>query len=471
MLTRSTSSSFCTASLQVSSVGYPTPDSCRSVTSFIYMWRLTRWLCFRLTPDPSLVVMPASVGGVEVYRNAVSSRDENVIWDELSLVLEREGQKVLSERSSPQNKTVKHTYLEMHGEQQFTEVKSWQRKEVRRLPGLVWSPTLMAWLRGVAPTLLGSMPDTARVVEHNLPGYEMHIEHPTVGGCFLYLSLLSDTVLSFDDEATGRRGQVFLPQRSMMRCFGEARWGWRFGEQPSATHTFLSAAGVRRVVEPDMRLSVQLWKFTPQLLDARLLQDRVEESVRHLEREKLRADVEQAEEACESPQLDFTAVSGDETTGGGPLGGDYVAGPSPQPGGGAKVTMETIGKDYDTYKQKFQHVHGVLQEMKTLQDAGQPINDMWLRRKILDGQGGTEHDKSDGFDAEDVEGTWDRVDARARFYKARLKGMDYDGSANLSSAMPDVTEDAPLDMKKTIRKIAPLVKDGEKILASFPGAQ
>ncbi|RNE98248.1 hypothetical protein TraAM80_08899 [Trypanosoma rangeli] len=132
--------------------------------------------------------------------------------------------------------------------------------------------------------------------------------------------------------------------------------------------------------------------------------------------------------------------------------------------------MYKIEKDYGSYKHKFQHVHGVLQEVKVLQDAGQHINDMWLKRKVLENQGNTEHDKSNSFDAEDVEGTWGRVDARAHSYKARLKGMDYDGSANLSSALPDVTEDAPLDMKKTIRKIAPLVKDGEKILASFPGA-
>ncbi|EAN88702.1 hypothetical protein C3747_94g179 [Trypanosoma cruzi] len=436
------------------------------------MWRPTRWLSLRLTPDPSLVVLPAGVRRVEVYRNAVSSREESIIWDELSLVLEREGQKALSERSTPQSKIVKHTYLEMHGDQRFTEVRSWQRKELRRLPGLVWSPTLMACMRDVAPALLGSVPDTARVVEHNMPGYEMHIEHPTVGCCFLYLSLLSDTVLSFDDEPTGRRGQVFLPQRSLMRCSGEARWGWRFGEQPNDTHTFISDAGVRRVVETDMRLSVQLWRFTPQLLDARVLQDRVEASIRRLEeRENNRPDVEHTEEPCESPKSDFTAASVGQNTGGGPLGGDYAANTSPDPGGGTKITMGTIEKDYDKYKQKFQNVHGVLQEMKALQDAGQPINDMWLKRKILDGQGNAEQDTSDGFDAEDVEGTWDRVDARARFYKARLKSMDYDGSGSLNNTMPDITEDAPLDMKKTIRKIAPLVKDGEKIVASFPGLQ
>ncbi|ORC87279.1 uncharacterized protein TM35_000232500 [Trypanosoma theileri] len=452
------------------------------------MWRLTQRCCCcssRLIPDPSLVSLPAGVGCVNVYRNAVSSRDEGRIWDELNLILEREGQKAFSELSSPQNKIVKHTYLEMHGEQQFTEVKSWQRKEVRRLPGLVWSETLMSSLRDLAPVLLGVMPDTARVVEHNIPGYEMHIEHPTVGCCFLYLSLLSDTVLSFDDEATGRCGQVLLPQRSLMCCSGELRWGWRFGEQPKSKHTFVSPSGVRRVVEPDLRLSVQLWKFTPQLLDARMLQDRVEQSIRHMEEKtknetsnihetNFSAEVEVKEETSISPQMDITAVSSQETTGMGPLGGDYVTGGGGVPSlhkSNSKTTMNTIENDYNSYKKQFHNVHSVLKEMKALQDTGQPINDMWLKQKVLGGQKDIQDDTNDGFDAGDVEGTWDRVDAKARFYKARLKGMDYDGNANLERVMPDVTEDAPLDMKKTIRKIAPLVKDGEKILANFPGRQ
>ncbi|KAH9588878.1 hypothetical protein LSM04_003107 [Trypanosoma melophagium] len=451
------------------------------------MWRLTqRYFCSssRLILDSSLVSFPAGVGCVNVYRNAVSSRDEGRIWDELSLVLEREGQKAFSELSSPQNKIVKHTYLEMHGEQQFTEVKSWQRKEVRRLPGLVWSETLMSLLRYLAPVLLGVMPDTARVVEHNIPGYEMHTEHPTVGSCFLYLSLLSDTVLTFDDEATGRTGQVLLPQRSVMCCSGELRWGWRFGEQPTRTHTFVGPSGIRRVVEPDERLSVQLWKFTPQLLDTRMLQDRIEQSLRHFEERvnnetsiiheaNLTSELELKEESCILSRVDITAISSRETAGMGPLGGDY------ENGGGlpslhksnSKTTMDTIEKDYDRYKKQFHNVHSVLKEMKALQDTGQPINDMWLKQKVLGGQQDVRQDANDGFDAGDVEGTWDRVDAKARFYKARLKDMDYDGSASLNRTMPDVTEDAPLDMKKTIRKIAPLVKDGEKILANFPGRQ
>ncbi|CCD15855.1 unnamed protein product, partial [Trypanosoma congolense IL3000] len=255
------------------------------------MWRLSCRCCSRLTLDQSLVSLPRDVRRVVVYRNAASVDFEQRICAELEVVLQRDGYSAFAETSTPQQKIVKHTYLEMHGEHRgFTEVKSTQRKEARRLPGLLWSPTMVAWMKEVAPQLSlfppGVIPDTARVVEHNMAGYEMHTEHPTVGSCFLYLSLLSDTVLNFDDEATGRRGEVFLPQRSLMCCSGEARWGWRFGEQSRDEHTFVNVTGVRRTVPTDLRLSIQLWRFTPGLLDARLLQDRVEESIQQLDKVK-----------------------------------------------------------------------------------------------------------------------------------------------------------------------------------------
>nr|CCC46787.1 conserved hypothetical protein [Trypanosoma vivax Y486] len=446
--------------------------------------RLSCGSLFRLSLDMSLVSMPPGVGRVHVYRNAISAVDEERVAGELGFLLQREGHATLAEGSTPQEKRVKHTYLELHGEStRFTEVRSWQRKETRRLPGLLWSPTLLAWLRAVVPmTFGGVMPDTARVVEHNTPGYEMHTEHPTVGCSFLYLSMLSDTVLTFDDEATGRRGQVLLPQRALMCCSGEARWGWRFGEEPRETHTFVNASGAKRTIEPDLRLSVQLWKFTPQLLDARLLQCRMEESLRHLEAKEL-SRAQNEEEIVDSvlcgveakgsssvlQEMNFTSSAPEQAVGMGPLGGDYIAGSRK---GGRSVTIDDVGRDYTKCKEQFQSVHGVLQEMKALQDAGQPINDVWLKKRLTSSQKEDgERDVDEGFDPDDVEGTWDRVDARARFYKARLKAMDYDGTGGGRNSMPDVTEDAPLDMKKTIRKIAPLVKDGEKILANLPCGQ
>ncbi|KAK7198986.1 hypothetical protein NESM_000866200 [Novymonas esmeraldas] len=455
-----------------------------------------------LLADASLVSLPAGVRRCDVFRGVVSIDEEERIYAELSRVLHRDGQTVVWEGTTPADKVVKHVYLEMFGtEKEFTEVRNWQRKEVRHLPGLLWSPTLLRVLSDVAPPLLGAAPDTARVVEHHIPGYEMHVEHPTVGTGFLYLNLLSDTVLEFDDESTGRRGQVMLPSRALLHVSGEARWGFRFGERTEETHTFVAANGTRRRVETDMRLAVQVWKLSPNLLDARVLQERLEENMETVGKQLAEAaarrreadrDREEAMAALQPPgvhtpslatavdphrPLDtFLAAARENVAGSGALGGDLARadgnGGNGGNGGGApgtKRTMGTIREDYGQYKQQFSNVYGILQDMKVMQDAGQPINDLWLKKKMTESAGAdAAKDREDGFDSADIEGTWDRVDAKARFYKAKLKTMDYDGTAFLDSRMPDVSQDAPLDMRSTIRKMAPHVKDGDKILSSLP---
>lgn len=460
-----------------------------------------RLLARALVADASLVALPPQVRRCDVFRNVVSLDEEEQIYAELGRVLQREGQTVIWEGSTPEDKVVKHIYLEMFGtEKEFTEVKNWQKKEVRHLPGLLWSPTLLRVLGDVAPPLLGAMPDTARIVEHQIPGYEMHVEHPTVGTAFLYLNLFCDTVLDFDDESTGRRGQVLLPSRSLMCVSGEARWGFRFGERTEELHTFVSANGTRRRVETDMRLAVQLWKLNPNLLDGRVLQERLEDSMemagRRLaeeaaKRREAEKDRTEAMEALTPPSLhtpalsssgsdvqrpldSFLAAAMENVSGKGRLGGDLAqsqgsSGGSASGGAGAKKTMGEVREDYGQYKQQFSNVYGILQDMKTMQDAGQPVNDLWLKKKMTQSsQVDPEKDREDGFDPENIEGTWDTVDAKARFYKAKLKTMDYDGTAFLDSRMPDISQDAPLDMRSTIRKMAPHVKDGEKILASLP---
>lgn len=460
-------------------------------------WRL---LARALVADPSLVALPPSVRRCDVFRNVVTLDEEEQIYAELGRVLQRDGQTVVWEGSTPEDKVIKHIYLEMFGtEKEFTEVKNWQKKEVRHLPGLLWSPTLLRVLNDVAPPLIGTMPDTARVVEHQIPGYEMHVEHPTVGTAFLYLNLLCDTVIDFDDESTGRRGQAFLPSRSLMCVSGEARWGFRFGERTEELHTFTSSSGTRRRVETDMRLSVQLWKLNPNLLDGRVLQERLEESMEvagqrlaeeAAKRREAQRDRAEAVEALTPPNVQtpalsssndvqrpldsFLAAAMENVSGKGLLGGDLAQGQgsgAKAAGGpaGKKPTMSEVREDYGQYKQQFSNVYGILQDMKVMQDSGQPINDLWLKKKMTESsQVDPEKDRADGFDPENIEGTWDTVDAKARFYKAKLKTMDYDGTAFLNSRMPDVSQDAPLDMRATIRKMAPHVKDGDKILASLP---
>ncbi|KAG5469595.1 hypothetical protein LSCM1_02826 [Leishmania martiniquensis] len=448
-----------------------------------------------LSSDASLVSLPPNVQGCEVFRNAVSLNEEERIYAELSRVLQREGQTTVWKGSTPEDRVVKHVYLEMFGtEKEFTEVRSWQKREVRRLPGLLWSPTLLHVLSEVAPTLIGAVPDTARVVEHCIPGYEMHVEHPTVGTAFLYLNLLSDTVLDFDDESTGRRGQVLLPSRALLRVSGEARWGFRFGEKTEEVHTYVAPNGTRRRVETDMRLSVQLWKLSPNLIDSRVFQERLEQSVEFAGRRLAEAaakhrDLEDCEEAptalqhpnAQKPSLTdtfnpqrpldtFLTAAMENVQGKGVLGGDFARAEGALGVGqaGAEKTMRDIRADYEQCKQRFSNAYGILQDMKTMQDAGQPINDLWLKKKMGSSSVDAEKDREDGFDPSNIEGTWDRVDAKARFYKAKLMTMDYDGTAFLNSRMPDISQDAPLDMRSTIRKMAPHVKDGDKILASLP---
>lgn len=462
-------------------------------------WCSRRLLSRVLRADEALVSLPPNVGTCAVYRNVLTMEEEEIIYEELSRVLQKEGQPSPLEGSAPAEQLIKHTYLEMFGtEKEWTEVRNWQKKEVRRLPGLMWTPTLLRILRDIAPSLLGDLPDTARVVEHQFPGYEMHVEHPTVGCSFLYFNLLSDTVLDFDDESTNRQGQVFLPSRSLLHVSGEARWGFRFGERAEEVHTFTLSNGTRRVVDTDMRLSIQLWKLNANLLDGRLLQERIEDSIEMVSKRMAeeaaakrtaKQDEEEALEALQLPGNDIPSFAGiatspnpmesfvvaamEQSSKRGPLGGDLTqASGASDSTSTESPTMGDIQGDYGRHKKQFANVYGILQDMKAMQDAGQPMNDLWLTKKMREGASvNDEKDRREGFDPQDIEGTWDKVDAKARFYKAKLKTMDYDGTAFLNSTMPDVSQETPLDMRSTIRKIAPYVKDGEKLLSSLPQAR
>lgn len=450
-----------------------------------------------LKPDPELVRLPAGVGRCTVYRNAFTLDEQERIHEEWSRVMEKEGEEhVLG--SSQENKVVKNTYLEVYGESDFTEVKSNQKKEVRRLPGLIWSPTMMKVVRDAHVELKTIMPDMGRVVEHNLPGYEMHIEHPTVGLSFLYINLLSDTVLHFDDESSSRTGEVLLPAGSIMEVGGELRWGFRFGERAEEVHTFHTSSGAKRRVETDLRLSVQLWRLTPGLLDCRVLQDRMEESLNMVEqeldkkpemdaageREKLRdtreaikalgrleAPVPQETDIQNSTHFVATSFASDNSgsPGVGLLGGDLLNANRDADSLSAEKLMKGVKGDFQVHKSQFTKIQSVLEEMKGLQSKGQPVNDMWMKKKITENSVmDAERDAREGYDPNDVEGSWDKLDAKAKFYKTKLKTMDYDGTAFLHSRMPDVSQDAPLDMRATIAKIAPHVRDGDKVLQNLP---
>lgn len=220
----------------------------------------------------NLVDLPDDVAsGCLVFRNIVTPDEENALWMELKHVLERQGEEVCAKpnmgnlnnekkssssssgmksghsndnsnstsgangqrpaAAEDDNKVVRNVSADLHGFDEFIEAKDWKTEKVRKFPGLRWSPTLAHIARTIGKDLLGVIPDTALVMEHRLPGYEMHTERPAVGSQFLILNLLSPFILRFDDEASGRYGAAMIPSRSVTRIGGELRWGWRWGQQ------------------------------------------------------------------------------------------------------------------------------------------------------------------------------------------------------------------------------------------------
>ncbi|CCW63699.1 unnamed protein product [Phytomonas sp. EM1] len=468
------------------------------------MLALTRLALKRcLVADNALVSLPAGVRRCEVFRNVVSMQEEELIYEEFSRVLQKEGQTVYAHNSSSDSKAIKQSFMEIHGDKDFTEVKNHTRKEIRRLPGFTWSPTFQNVLREVAPRLMREMPDTGRVIEHHLPGYEMHTEHPTVGSVFLYFNFLCDTVLEFDDEPTERYGQVYLPARSLLCVSDEARWGFRFGERTEDEHVFISPSKVSRRVEMDMRFSIQVWKLSARLIDAQMLRERLEEGVAMVQEKfatKASATSEKARDEAEAmaalvdPGLNrFNSVAatpkgglaadamssfvgsalgaegGSTELGAGLLGGDFKREDGKPPPKNFESAIGELRGDYESHRERFLRTQGILQEMKALGDAGQPINDAYLKKKISEATASDpERDRLEGFDAEDVEGTWERADAKARFYKAKMLKMDYDGTAYRNRKMPDITKEAPLEMRATVEKVAPHIPGAEELLKSFP---
>lgn len=446
---------------------------------------------FGWKPDHSIVNFPCETGSCLVFRNAISDYDEELIIEELSRILPKEGQSYYADPTRVDQKIVRNVYLELFGYRDFTETKNWRRTDVKRVPGLAWSPTLVRFCEKVGATALGGeLPDVARVVEHHLPGYEMHTEHPTVGRSFLYLNLMSDTVLHFDDEATQRSGSVYLPQRSLMMCSGELRWGWRFGEHPQKEKSFLGSTGLRKMVSSDMRLSIQLWKFDSKLVDRRQLQDELESAVREAERKSAELKAEQAVKALEPadskdeeepkvsfklpPKLRETIMNNGKPSKPQPgvLGGELSPG-GDMTSGGVKKTMADMERDMKLYKESFHNVQGVMKEMKRKQEANEQLDDAWIKSQMEQTKGrNSELDGDYNYDPSNPEAAWELADEKARTYKQKLKMMNYDDDPSKEAKSVDLGFDpdvvAPLDVKGTLHKLAPHMKEGEKLLQEVP---
>ena len=530
-------------------------------------------------PDPLLTSFPDGVGSCTVFRNVLSSAEEQLIWEELMPVMKQEGTLHFAEATKVDEKRLRNIYLELYGMKPYTDINNWKKQETKQVPGFVWTPTFVKWLRKVGPEIeafinkmdgvrLTPMPtavaggllgglggdgagssssslfstggkqgtpilspqlkdtapnpsakgpqpptvvegpvhwlDMGRIVEHNDPGYEMHTEHPTTGRYFIYVNLLSETVLTFDDEATGRVGHVLLPQRSLMVCSSELRWGWRVGEHSSRTQTYEKATTVvdadgsvrpsvfRRTVAPDIRLSLQLWKYDAKLADRRHLQSQIESSVRaalggdgagtsydgeeggsngsgsgtsggafKIDAFALDGGADKANKPQEikrgTSPLDMTKATApnindaNNSIGLGKLGGDLVSqadrdavarsasvtaaaaassGDSSSTAVAAPKTMQQVDKDFSKYKDSFARLTGVMADIKTREDAGMKVSDEWLKEKMNFDKEGDEY----GFDPANPERTWEQIENKARFYRDRIQGMDYDGTSPVGVA-------------------------------------
>ena len=187
---------------------------------------------------------------------------------------------------------VRNVAADLHGFSDFTEARDWRTMNTRKIPGLKWSPTLLKFAQTIGKELLGVVPDSAQIVEHHLPGFEMHTERPVIGPQFLLLNLLNPCIVSFDDEATGRQGAMYMNARSVARISGELRWGWRFGERMADEHeerefrpSQASTLGKRppaprrpMILQTDLRVSIVLFKMTASLLDQRKLLEQVDDA-------------------------------------------------------------------------------------------------------------------------------------------------------------------------------------------------
>lgn len=459
---------------------------------------------------------------VQVFRNAIGSDDESRIAEDLSAVLDKEAETAYASASFEQGRVVRNRATDLHGYEPNLKIRDWHKMTDRIVKGIVWSPMLAVFCKDVAPIALKydleqmkkenlthdqymnslvdelkayqkdpeirkkheakeaaqssgisqsglplpsapskedvMIPDTVKVVEHHLPGYEMHTEQPVVGSVFLMLNLMSSTVITFDDEASNRFGEVLLPERSLMRVSGEVRWGWRWGERFDREHVF---SMTRRKVRPSMRTSVQIFKYAKHLVDQRKLQETVEAGAKRIaeadaeERTKKIKDeeskaaekkssekkpvVESEEDKLKRRQKEKDgeeAFAHNVLKGQGALGGDLPTasaavqraaklGTAPHQTG---ATMSDKMKRFHGYSQDLGRIGTMMQKLSGQQsDTSKPLADMSINDE-LNKMRSTASVTDDGFiyDMEHCNMTWQQMDDRSRVYKEKLQKMTYD---------------------------------------------
>ena len=423
-----------------------------------------------LVPDPTLVDFPpeaaAVAGGVAVYRSVVTADDEDTMHAELVDVLEKRGDKIYHAARVGVHAA---TTMLLHGWEPVKKARDMERQgRPVDLLGLVWSETLAAFVRGPAAALLGVEPTSARVTEYHAPGEDMAVAAPALGSSFLYLNLLGPCVLQFDDEARRLTGRVFVPDRSLLKVSGEARWGWRFGQDASpAAQTWRG-----RRLEPTYRVGITLFRLSEGLLDKTETEATVDSTVA-AERRRLLA-ARQANPGAASgavvdsdtasvpgsaaPPLPPGALAAAETdgdflarlaeksvadaaAGAGPgvLGGE-IAGPSqPAPSRPGAPTgaldprkffptgVATTAAEAMAHKESLQQRLDQLQEMQKIIGRGDLTPDKVEQIKAIVGD--REFEEMMAADANTIHSAMSDACDQAESLAERFRAMDYDGKA------------------------------------------
>lgn len=326
------------------------------------------------------------------------------------------------------------------------------------------------------------IPDTVKATDHQLPGYEMHTEQPIVGSVFLYLNLMSSTVITFDDESTNKMGEVLLPERSLMRVSGEVRWGWRWGERFDREHVF---SMTRRRVKPGNRTSVQIFKYAKHLVDQRKLQETVEAGAKRIsETEKEEQAKKEALAAVEAKQQERKnsnnnsavnqkqqqeeqeaeklkarkkekeeeeAFAHNVLKGQGLLGGDLPTaeaafkqaaklGTAPHQTGGATIPEKT--KRMHGYAEDLGRIGVMMKKLSEAQsDSSKSLSDASIHDEINKMRSTSSVDDGFIYDMQHCTMTWEQMDERAKTYKSKLQRMTYDALHDTTIEGADDDED------------------------------
>lgn len=440
--------------------------------------------------DASLVDLPGPVASCcSVHRNVISGAMEQRLWEELSPILKGEGQKTFIGPSADKDDSmVRNNCIDLFGFEQFLTMKDWSRMTERRVPGLIWSQTLMDIVNTMGKEVLGEVPDTVRVMEHNLPGYEMHVEAPPFGSSFLVLNVFAPSIIAFDNEAEARRGSCYLPNRGMAHVSGELRWGWRVGEHFHEQQYF---SKLKRELTPEYRMTLWMFKTNLALADRRQLSEKVEATVGRMASqasgettlgmdgndttgvvapEVLKAkqsatpgmqefeteNAQRAREEAEAKRLEKMTKEKEEEEefarqaleGSGLLGGDMPRKEAPKDDGADRNTYDTghgfrqpknqdfAQKEFQGYKKDLGRLTKLSEELQKRKANG-TLSEEFMASELSKGFGGSSVDKDEfGFDRNDPDATWDSIGRRAAHYRDRVKSMNFDGSEVDKNATP-----------------------------------